>query len=123
MAKISVAKKDVRSLTPQQIQELAYPQHIINDLLLIHQNEEPRYVIQQDVNDAYIHVPTNDYPVPDSDESLYTLAEFDFPRDDSSNSSHDTFSEISFPKDFNPYTDLSNQVTIQEITDEENASL
>ena len=33
MAKISVAKKDVRSLTPQQIQELAYPQHIINDLL------------------------------------------------------------------------------------------
>ena len=52
MAKISVAKKDVRSLTPQQIQELAYPQHIINDLLLNQQDEEPRYVVQHDVNEA-----------------------------------------------------------------------
>ena len=118
MAKISVAKNDVKSLAPQQIQDLPYPQHIINNLLLIQQNEEPRYVIQHDVNEACIHVPTNYNPVPDSNESLYTIAEFDFPQDDSSSVIHDTYSEISFPKDHNPYSDLPSQVSVQDITDE-----
>ena len=119
MAKISVAKNDVKSLTPQQIQDLPYPQHIINDFLIIQKNEEPRYVIQCDANEAYIHVPTNDHPVPDSDESLYTLAEFDFPNGNSSDSdSHDTYDSIVYPKDFNPYTDLPTDASIQDITDE-----
>ena len=34
-----------------------------------------------------------------------------------------TSRDLAFPKDFNPYTDLSNQGTVQEITDEDTASL
>ena len=119
MARISVVKSHVRSLAPHQIQELLYPQRIINDILLIQQEEEPRYVIQHDTNDAYIQVPTNDY-MPDSDESLFTIAEFDFPDNDSSTSSesHDSWESIAYPKDLNPYTDLPDHTIIQDVTDE-----
>ena len=61
MAKISIPKNHIESLTPQQIQELPYPQHLINDLLQIQQDRESNYIIQRDVNDAYIQVPTNDF--------------------------------------------------------------
>ena len=58
--------------------------------------------------------------MPYSDESLFTIAEFGSPDGDSSSisDSHDTWESIAYPKDFNPYTDLADHASIQDVTDE-----
>ena len=58
--------------------------------------------------------------MPDSDESLFTIAEFGSPDDYSFSryDSHDTWDSISYPKDFNPYTDHPDHASIQDVTDE-----
>ena len=57
--------------------------------------------------------------MPDSDEELLSIAEFDFPDEDSSSDSdsHDSWDSIAYPKDLNPYTDLPDHTSIQDVTD------
>ena len=109
MAKISVSKDTINNLTPQEIEALPYPQHLIDDFLKIKEGKEAQFVTPRDFNDAYVQVPTNDYmPCPDDD--MYTIAEWSDHQSDSD--SHNTFASLEFPRDIDdiPYEVIEKEI-------------
>ena len=58
---------------------------------------EPIHTVQRDVNDAYMHCPTNDI-TPHPDDELFTIAKYSESSYYSDSDSHDTFDSIAFPR-------------------------